>query len=131
MTSIISCEYYLRDYHDDILAHIDGCHFNWQPCHTQLWNDHLTQATEVQALSAAEQRLGTLEDETSKMAFEQDSLKLATDIANIGRLFEAFNKSDRSRHLSTVTHLKAQSPVCARCMCAMLRFRSRSYCQAN
>ena len=59
-------------------------------------------------MDAAESRLAAMADDASKLAFEQDSLKLAADIANIGKMLDRFLQTDRARHLSKVTHLKAQ-----------------------
>ena len=75
-------------------------------------------------MAAAEHRLTAMADESSKLAFEQDSLKLATDVANIGRMLESYNKSDRARHLAMVTHLKSQIPICMLCV-------SRASCACN
>ncbi|CAE7208972.1 unnamed protein product [Symbiodinium sp. CCMP2592] len=88
------------DYHDDMQAHIDGSHFNWSPSHTQLWSDHLAPTNDAAVMDAAAARLNSMADDASRIAFEQDQLKLATDIANIGRMLDAYNKSDRARHLA-------------------------------
>ena len=92
-------------------AHIDGGHFNWCSSHTQLWSDHLAPANDAAVMDAAAARLNSMADDACRIAFEQDQLKLATDIANIGRMLDAYTKSDRARHLAKVTHLKSQCPA--------------------
>ena len=69
-------------------------------------------SNDVQAVDAANVRLATMADDASKIAFEQDSLKLATDISNIGRMLDRFLQTERARHLSKVAHLKAQHLAC-------------------
>ena len=100
---------HLRDYHDDMQSHIDGAHPNFNASMTLLWQDHMPAVTaDNQAMSQAENALLAMDDQAAQLGFDQDCLKLATDVAMLGRLFEATIKSDRARHLAKVQHLKHQ-----------------------
>ena len=99
----------IRDYHDEITAHISGASQCFKPTHCQLWIDHAPTSSDVKAMQQADAHLAEITSQAAQLGWEQDTVKLAADIAMAGRLLEAEEKTSRARHLARVMHLKEQT----------------------
>ena len=95
-----------RDYNDDIMSHIEAQNALFRAEHTALWQDHVPVS---KAMEQAEATLDVMTAQSDKLEWDTFQLKLATDTATLGRLFEAENKTARARHLKKVCHLKEQT----------------------
>ncbi|CAE7339851.1 unnamed protein product [Symbiodinium microadriaticum] len=95
------------DYHEEVTTHIEACNPLFKAEHALLWQDHAPALAKA-AEAKAEKLLGSMSDEASRIAWETATLKLASDVSSITRLLEAEMQTQRSRHLSRVSHLKTQ-----------------------
>lgn len=100
------CDLHLRDYHEEAGTHLEANCQVFKPNHMAMWADNLSQCDS--AMTNADNALNQMSAETARLTWEQDTLKLASDIAMIGKMFNTFQKTERTRHLQKVTHLRLQ-----------------------
>ena len=76
--------------------------------HAQIWVDHKPHADEKEALDKANNTLDSMSENINKLSWDQDCLRLAADVATVGKLLEAEQQTERARHIAKVLHLKSQ-----------------------
>lgn len=80
--------------------------------HTQIFLDNAPKVKhDDSAYTSAEVKVSQLDDESRKAGWQRDTLVLARDVANLGRLFEAEAKSDRAKKTARLLHCKAQNTI--------------------
>lgn len=80
--------------------------------HLQLWQDHApSKKKESAAFDTVDDRLTKLDASAKQAAWERDSMKLARDIANLGRLYHAEVKSERAIKTNRLLHLRSQNTI--------------------
>ena len=83
---------------------------------TILWHDNL-QTIKVEpgqpnsAMEAADSKLNALSDDARKAAWEHDTLQLARDCAQVGKMFQANEKSVRAERLRRITHMRQENSI--------------------
>jgi len=83
---------------------------------TILWHDNL-QTIKVEpgqpnsAMDAADSKLNALSDDARKAAWEHDTLQLARDCAQVGKMFQANEKSVRAERLRRITHMRQENSI--------------------
>ena len=97
-----------RDYHDDVLNPVTASSPSFRPEHARIWQDHMPACNHQLAMERAEDTLCTMDEDLTKLAYQQDTLKLAADLAMIGKLMEAEENTARSKHMANVLHMKQQ-----------------------
>lgn len=101
-----------RDYNDeadDVILLKDPA---VRPDHLQLWLDHApAQKKETDAFVIVDDRLSKLDASARAAAWDRDSMKLAKDVANLGRLYNAEVKSERAIKTNRLLHLRGQNTI--------------------
>lgn len=78
-----------------------------------LWVENLPKqvSDSCHQLAAADEQINKLGQDARKALWETDQLKLARDLAMLGRLHNDVLKTERSRRLGKITHLRQQNIV--------------------
>ncbi|CAJ1344536.1 unnamed protein product [Effrenium voratum] len=110
-----------RDFHseaNDMLAIKDPA---FQPNDLAMWSENAPVIQqEATALKQADETLSKLNKDARKAAWEMDTLRLARDIAQLGKLYAAEVKSERAMRAQKVLHLKNQNTIGASLVSAFM-----------
>ena len=99
-----------RDYSNHLATILRAKDPMFLPQHTELWTDHIPTPAEAESpFRAVDDHMEKLNADARKVSWETDCLKLTRDAAQLGRLYEAECKSERSRRLQKIVHLKEQN----------------------
>ena len=111
-TNLPPCRDFLNEVNACLLARDPG----FQVHETILWHDNL-QKIKVEpgqsnsAMDAADSKLNALSDDARKAAWEHDTLQLARDCAQVGKMFQANEKSVRAERLRNITHMRQENSI--------------------
>ncbi|CAE7697005.1 unnamed protein product [Symbiodinium sp. CCMP2592] len=86
------------DYHEEAGTHLEAICQAFKPNHMAMWADNLPSLRSDSAMGDAENALNQMSAETQRLTWEQDTLKLASDVAMIGKMYSSFQKSERTRN---------------------------------
>ena len=83
---------------------------------TTLWHENLQEikvepGASTSALNAADSKLTALSEDARKAAWEHDTLQLARDCAQVGKMFQANEKSVRAERLRKITHMRQENAI--------------------
>lgn len=80
---------------------------------TSLWSENAPKEEEQVAQSVAnvDDKVNALQLESRKSQYESDTLALARDVAQLGRLLRAVTKSEAAARTEQVLHLKHQNAI--------------------
>ena len=81
-----------------------------------LWHDNVHKIKQepgesTSALNAADSKLTVLSEDARKAAWEHDTLQLARDCAQVGKMFQANEKSVRAERLRKITHMRQENSI--------------------
>ena len=80
--------------------------------HTQMWVENApARKKEEAAFINVDTTLTKLNTDARKAAWERDRMKLARDVAQLGKLYKATVESERAVRLEKVLHLKHQNTI--------------------
>jgi len=105
----------LRDYHKELTEILTLKDPNFRPCHMDVWAENVSWGVVKEegaaAFEAVDAELSRLDKHARRAAFDQDSLKLTRDSAQLALLYKAEAKHERAAHLQKVTHIKCQNSI--------------------
>lgn len=95
---------------DQALASLDP---SFDPEETSLYKEHKPPEVDVvkAQLAEAEKKMDVLNQQSRKAQYESDTLALARDLAQIFSLMKQVEKSERTRRLEAVSHLRSQNTI--------------------
>ena len=78
-----------------------------------MWSENVPQKTinPDTKLVSADQQIDQLGKDARKALWESDGLKLARDVAMLGRMFNDTMKDDQARRLQKICHLRQQNVI--------------------
>ena len=103
----------LRDYHDEASSTLFCMEPMWSHECFSMWADNVPRASAnaESQIAKADSQIEMLGKETRKTMWETDTMKLARDVAVLGRMYADTVKSDAAKRLRKITHLKQQNVV--------------------
>ena len=104
--------HYLRDYNDEansVLFCMEP-HWTWETF--SMYADNAPQPKIVEkTLVKADQQIDQLGKDARKALWEGDNLKLARDVAQLGRMYNDCVKDDNAKRLQKICHLRNQNVI--------------------
>ena len=111
MFSVFATYMLLRDYHDEANNTLFCMEPMWSHECFSMWADNVPNVSinATSQIAQADSQIEKLGKETRKTMWETDTMKLARDVAVLGRLYADTVKSDSAKRLRRITHLKQQN----------------------
>ena len=76
------------------------------------WQENLPQTSaSKEALEQADRQLAALSDDARAKAWQHDKLMLARDVATISKVYDAVEKSARSKRVQRVCHMRNENAI--------------------
>ena len=104
----------LRDYNDELSEALGVKDPSFNVEELAIWRENSVRATpEVHsnAVAEAEKKLESLSADAKEKAYQHDSLAFARDVARIGELYQAMEKSERAARLQRITHIRSENCI--------------------
>lgn len=102
----------VRDFNDEVVEVVMMKDPMFKPSYLHFWNENLpAPKPTVNPFSVADEQISQLSVDARRAAWERDTLQLAKDLANLGKVFEQETRSEQAKRTQRILHIRQQNLI--------------------